>query len=108
MVEVECESDLVNRLEHVLVPVLLSQPVKAAAANVILIGLLLPGVVAELQRAQVAIDVERRPHTGTKGHDHLNALALNGAIALNGGVVGNANGLLPALLKFSLKVEVGP
>ena len=108
VVEVEGEADLFDSFEHVLVPTLLAQFVEAAAPNVVLVGLLLPGVVAELERAEMAVDVERRAHAGAEGDDHLNALALDRAIALDSGVVGHANGLLPPLLKLSLKVEVHP
>src|SRR5271157_2085137 len=56
----------------------------------------------------MAIDVERRAHAGAEGEDHLNALALDRAIALDGGVVGYTNRLLPQFLKRSLEVEVLP
>ena len=66
-------------------------------------------MVAEFEAgAEVAVGEERRAHAGAEGEGQLDAVAADGAVALHGGVVGHADGLLPALFKLRLQREADP
>jgi len=93
------------------IPAGLAEFVEAAAADVVLVGhaLFAPGVVAEFEAgAEVAVGEEGRAEAGAEGEDELDAVALDGAVAGDIGVVADADGLLPALFQLSLKLEAGP
>ena len=92
-----------------LVPLLFAVLVEAAAAQVVLVGLLAPGVMAEFEAgAELAIGEERRAHAGAECQKQFHAVALDGAVALHGGVIGHADGLLPALFQLALQRKIGP
>src|SRR5215469_17328388 len=107
-VEVERVLDLRDGFLQVLVPALLAVLIDAAAPDVILVGVLLPRVVAEFERDQAAGSEDGRAHAGAESDDHLDAFAPDGAVALDGRVVGHADGALPPLFKFALQREAGP
>ena len=56
----------------------------------------------------MAIGEERRAHAGAEGEGHLDAFALDGAVTLDGGVVGDADGFLPALFQLPLEGVADP
>src|ERR1017187_2415830 len=103
VVPVECGRGLSDGLFEELVPGLLAELVEASAAQVVLVGLAFPGVVAEFKAgAEPAVGEKGGAHAGAEGKREFDALAADGAIALYCSVVGDADGPLPALLKFGL------
>jgi len=57
---------------------------------------------------EAAVGEQSRAQAGAEGEGELDALAADGSIALHGGVVGHADGLLPAFFKFFLQRETYP
>src|SRR6266567_1057265 len=109
MVPVEGVGSLRNHLLQKLVPALLGIFVEATAPNVVLVGVLLPRMMSELQpRAEPAPGEEAVAHARAESDDHLHAFALDGAKALYSRVVGHTRRLLPALLQLRLQREVCP
>src|SRR5438552_5938190 len=110
MVPVEKLEGLFDHFLHELVPALLAVLVEAAAAEVVLVfAISLPGMMAEFEsRAEAAIGEERGAETGSEGNGKFHAIAFDGSVALDGGVISQANRLLPAFLQFCFEREVVP
>ena len=77
-----------TRLFHFFLPTF----VEGLPADVLLVRLLaVERVVRELEVRDVPpVDVERAAHAGAEGEHHLDALALDDAVALHAGVVEDA------------------
>ena len=58
--------------------------------------------------AQTSVGKERGAQAGAERDREFHAVALDGAIALHGGVVGNAHRLLPALFEFLFQRKAVP
>ena len=111
MVPVEGGQGLFDRRFEEVVPAGLAVLVEAAAAEVVLVGhaLLAPGMVGKLQAgAEAAVSEERGAQAGAEGERQLDALALDGSVALDGGVVADAHRPLPALFQLGLERESYP
>lgn len=112
MVPIEEGFGGLDGFEEELVPDLLAEFVEAAAADVVLVGhaFFAPDVVAELEAgAEVTAGEEGRAEACAEGEDEFNAVALDGAVAGDIGVIAHAGGLLPALFEFGLEGEtLGP
>ncbi len=66
-------------------------------------------MVAEFEAgAEMAVGEEGGAHAGAEGEGEFDTFAADGAIALDGGVVGDADGLLPAFFKLFLQGEADP
>src|SRR5580692_11395853 len=65
--------------------------------------------MAEFQpRTQAPVGEKRTTHPGAERDDHFNAMALDGPIALHGGIVGDTSGFLPTLFEFELQRKADP
>jgi len=76
----------------------------------ILVGFALaPGMVAQFEAgAKVSVGEQRRPHSCAQREGKLDAVALNGAVTLHGGIVGYPHRLSPALFELGFQGETHP
>ena len=105
VIPVEEFCGLFDGILYQLVPMLSAVFVETAAAKEVLVGFALaPGMVGELEAgAETATGEERRAESSTQRESQFHAVADDGAVALNGRIVGHADGPFPALLKFKLQ-----
>lgn len=109
MVPVEGGGGLRDGVLEELVPGFFAELVETASAEVVLVGFGFPGMVSEFEAgAEVAIGEEGRAQAGAEGEGELDTFAADGSVALDGGVVGDADGLAPALFKLFLEGETCP
>uniref|UniRef100_E6QP39 Uncharacterized protein n=1 Tax=mine drainage metagenome TaxID=410659 RepID=E6QP39_9ZZZZ len=109
-VPVEELGGLGDGLGNELVPLFFAVFVEAALAEKVFVGeSFTPGVVGELEAgAEMSVGEERRAESGAEGETEFDALAVDGSVALNGGVVGQADRLFPAFLQGFFKREICP
>ncbi len=92
------------------VPLLFAVFFKAALPEEILVATAFaPGVVRKLEAgAEMPIGEERRAKASAEREAEFDALAVDGSVTLNGGVVCQADGLFPAILQVFFEWKIGP